>query len=205
MGKITDNPYPGSRAFQQADQARFYGRDADKARIIDLWMTNRLTIVTGPVASGKTSVLQAGVYPLMPAKRSSILPLGTPVHGLAFPFAALPDHNPFTLGLLRSWSPDDVPTRLVGLSVSDFLRRFNHGSGGISYAAIDQLDDLILDTRTGPGAQWRQRFLAELAQACEDHPRLHLLLAVRGEALGPLTAAVGAGARPNRKKKRELS
>jgi len=195
MGKIADNPYPGSRAFQQADQARFFGRHADQARITQLWMTNRLTIVTGPVASGKTSVLRAGVYPLMPVKRSGILPLGTPFHGLTFPFAALPDHNPFTLGLLRSWSPDDVPTRLVGLSISDFLRRFSHRADGIAYAAIDQLDDLFLDARPTPGAKWRQRFLAELTQACEDHPRLHLLLAVRGEALGPLTAAVGAGAR----------
>ena len=47
MSKIADNPYPGSRAFTQADQAFFFGRDADIAAVIDLWMTNRLTIVSG--------------------------------------------------------------------------------------------------------------------------------------------------------------
>jgi tetratricopeptide (TPR) repeat protein len=195
MSKIADNPYPGSRAFHQADHARFFGRGADTATITDLWMTNRLTVVTGPVASGKSSLLLAGVYPQMPAKRSSVLPPGNLFHGMAFPFAALPEHNPFTLGLLRSWSPGDVPTRLVGLSISDFVRRFTQGRGGATYAAIDQLDDLIIDARTSAHAKWRQNFFAELTQACDEHPRLHLLLVARTEALDLLTASVGGGAR----------
>lgn len=195
MGKGTDNPFPGSRAFQQADYARFFGRNADTAAIIDLWMTNRLTIVTGPVASGKTSLLLAGVYPLMPAKRSRILPAGNLFRGTTFPFAALPDNNPFTLGLLRSWSPEDVPTRLAGLSVSDFVRRFTQGDDGPAYAAIDGLDDLVVDPRAGAHAKWRQEFLAELTRACQDHPRLHLLLIARSETLGLLASAVGGGAR----------
>ncbi|MGH3247396.1 MAG: tetratricopeptide repeat protein [Trebonia sp.] len=195
MSKIADNPYPGSRAFQQADQGLFYGRSADAATIIDRWTTNRLTVVTGPVASGKTSLLHAGVYPLMPAKQSSILPVGSLFHGATFPFAALPDHNPFTFGLLRSWSPDDVPTRLAGLTISDFVRRLAPGDAGVTYAAIDQLDGLFLDPLPGPHAWWRQQFFAELTQACADHPRLHLLLVARSESVDQLTAAVGGGAR----------
>jgi tetratricopeptide (TPR) repeat protein len=196
MGKIADNPYPGSRAFQQADRGRFFGRSTDAAAIIDLWMTNRLTIVTGPVASGKTSLLHAGVYPLMPAKRSSILPVGSLTQGMTFPLAALPDHNPFALGLLRSWTPGDVPpTRLAGLTVSDFVRSFAQGSQDVTYAAIDQLDDLFLDPPPDAHAAWREQFFAELTQACADHPRLHLLLVVRSEVVDLLAAAVGGGAR----------
>jgi tetratricopeptide (TPR) repeat protein len=194
MSEIADNPYPGSRAFQQADQARFYGRGADTATAIDLWMTNRLTVVTGPVASGKTSLLRAGVYPLMPVERSSILPVGSIFHSMTFPFAALPGHNPFTLGLLTSWSPDDVPTRLAGLTISDFVRRFTQGGEGVTYAAIDQIDDLFFDPPAG-AADWGQRFFAELIQACTDHPRLHLLLVARSEVVDLLTSVVGGGAR----------
>src|SRR6202050_1409111 len=195
MGKIADNPYPGSRGFHQADHACYFGRADETKTVIELWVTNRLTMVTGPVASGKTSLLLAGVYPLMPTKRSSMLPVGSLLHGMTFPFAALPDHNPFTFSLLRSWSPDDVPTRLAGLSISDFVRRFTQVTDGPTYAAIDQMDDVILDPQFGARARWRQQFLAELAQALDDHPRLPLLLGARSEALRLLTATVGGGAR----------
>jgi tetratricopeptide (TPR) repeat protein len=194
MSKIADNPYPGSRAFEQADRAFFFGRDTDTAAIVDLWMANRLTVVSGPVASGKSSLLRAGVYPAMPVKRSRVLPAGNLFHGMTFPFPALAEHNPFTLALLTSWSPEDVPTRLAGLSISDFVGRFARGEDGASYAAIDQVDDLTLGPRHGAQAKWRQQFLAELTQAMTDNPRLHLLLVTRGEALGLLTSAVGGGA-----------
>jgi len=194
MSKIADNPYPGSRAFNQADQAFFFGRGADTEAIIDLWMTNRLTVVSGLVASGKTSLLRAGVHPLMPVKRSRVLPVGDPSHGMTFPFPALPNHNPFTHALLTSWSPEDVPTRLAGLSISDFVRRFARGEDGATYAAIDQVDELILGPRDGAEATWRQQSLTELTEAMADHPRLHLLLVTRSEALGLLTSSLGGGA-----------
>jgi tetratricopeptide (TPR) repeat protein len=194
MSVIADNPYPGSRAFRQEDQDRFHGRTREGAAIIDLWTANRLTIVTGSPGCGKTSLLSAGVYPLMPGKRSAILPLGNLSYGVWYPFAALPEHNPFTLALLRSWSPD-VPTRLAGLTVTDFVRRFAHGREGVTYAAIDQLDDLITDPRRGGEGRWGWRFLAELVQACQEQPRLHLLLVARSEALDLLTSSVGGGAR----------
>ena len=195
MGKIAANPYPGSRAFQQADYAYFHGRDADSASIADLWLTNRLTILTGPVASGKTSLLLARVYPLMPAKRSSLLPAGNLLHGMTFPFAALPEHNPLTFALLWSWSPGDIATRLAGLTVTEFIRRLMQTGHGPVYAAIDHLDDALLRPPQGVWPGWRQQFLTEVGQALDDHPRFHLLLVARSSALGQLTGAIGGGAR----------
>ena len=195
MIKIAGNPYPGSRAFTQADHACFFGRRADTALVAELWMMNRLTVVSGPVASGKTSLLHAGVYPAMPVKPARILPVGNLSHGMTFPFPALAGHNPFTLALLRSWAPEDVPTRLAGLSISDFIRRFARGKDGATYAAIDQVEELGLGPRHGAHETWRQEFLAGLTQALADHPRLHLLLVTRGEALGLVTNSVGGGAR----------
>jgi tetratricopeptide (TPR) repeat protein len=195
MSKSVDNPYPGSRAFQQADHDHFHGRGADVAAIIDLWTARRLTILTGPVASGKTSLLHAGVYPLMPGKRSDLLLAGGLSDGMTFPFAALPEHNPYTLALLRSWAPDEVPTRLAGLTVSDFVCQRASRHGRPVFAAIDHMDDLAVDPPSGSRRVWRRQFLAELAQACADHPRLHLLLCARSEAFGTLSTTVGAGAR----------
>lgn len=195
MSKVAGNPYPGARAFTSADDVSFFGRDTDTEVVVDYWLANRLTVVSGPVASGKTSLLRAGVYPAMPVKRSRILPVGDLLHGMTFPFAALPDHNPFTLALLRSWSPEDVPTRLAGMRVSDFVRRLARGEDGAIYAAVDQVEILFLDPRHASQAKVQFQFLAELAEAVTDHPRLHLLLVTRSDALGRLTHAVGGGAR----------
>jgi tetratricopeptide (TPR) repeat protein len=197
--KIADNPYPGARAFTQADKEFFFGRDADIAVIVDLWTTNRLTVVSGTAGCGKTSLLQAGVRPLLREKTSQHRPRiflpGNLSGGMTFPFPALTEHNPFTLALLRSWAPDDVPTRLAGLSVSDFVREQTRGHDGVTYAAVDALDDLTLGPRVGAWVKWRREFLAGLAQAISDHPRLHLLLVTRTTGLSLLTSSVGVGAR----------
>ena len=199
MRKIADNPYPGSRAFTQADKEFFFGRDADVSVVVDLWMTNRLTIVSGAAGSGKTSLLQAGVRPPLREKtsrqRPRIFPPGDLSHGMAFPSPALTEHNPFTLALLRSWAPDDVPTRLAGLTVSDFVRERARGHDGVTYAAVDALDDLALGPQAGAWVKWRQEFLAGLAQAISDHRQLHLLLVTRTTGLSLLTSSVGVGAR----------
>jgi tetratricopeptide (TPR) repeat protein len=195
MSKITDNPYPGSRAFQQADQDHFYGRTEAAQKIAGLWAANRLTVVAGPAGSGKSSLLLAGVYPLMPDLGGTTLPVGLLSHGMTFPFGALPENNPYTLALLRSWAPDEVPTRLAGLTVTDYVRRLTRRHDGKIFAAIDQADDLAIDPPSGSRRAWRRQFLTELSAAYQDNSRLHLLLVARAEALPTISASIGVGAR----------
>lgn len=192
---VAGNPYPGSRAFQQADHDHFFGRIADASAIAELWQDNRLTVVSGRLASGKTSLIRAGVYPLMTGNRRDVLPPGRLSCDATFPFAALPEHNSYTLALLRSWSPEEMAPRLAGQSVADFVGRRIQQSAGIVYAAIDQVEELLTDAGSGTRRMWRRWFLADLAQAMRDEPRLHLLLIARGEALDLISTAVGIGAR----------
>jgi tetratricopeptide (TPR) repeat protein len=194
MRTLDDNPYPGSRSFQQADIALFHGRDADAQAVVDFWMSNRLAIVTGPVASGKTSLLHAGVYPLLQGGQANALPVGRLSHGMTFPFAATPGHNPYTYALLSTWQVAGVATRLAGQTVTGFLRQLARRSGAVIYAAIDQAEDISVDGTGGLRQTWRRQFLADLAEACETIPQLHLLLVARTAALNTIQARLGAGA-----------
>jgi tetratricopeptide (TPR) repeat protein len=187
-------PYPGTRPFRQGDHVRFFGRAPYAANLAELWQSNRLTIVSGPAASGKTSLLQAGAYPLMSGVRADVLPVGRISYGSTFPTAALPEHNPYTLALLRSWSlQGEAVIRLVGLSVLDFVLRRAERHGGVILAAVDQAEELLADC--GPRLIHGRRFLGELAEALREEPRLHLLLVVRDEALSLFTDTLGNGAR----------
>ena len=195
MGKIAGNPYPGWRAFQQEDHDHFYGRGADTAAVVDLWTANRLTVVSGPVASGKTSLLHAGVYPAIRGNWPGLLPSGLVSRGMAFPFAAFPEHNPYAYALLSTWSPHEVPSRLAGLTVTDFLRQLTLRHDRIIFAAIDQAEDIAVDAPSGQRRAWRAQFLDDLTAACQEIPQLHLLLVARAEALDVISASIGLGAR----------
>ena len=59
MTRSAGRPFPGTRPFLRTDAERFFGRGAEGAALTEMWRTNRLTVASGPTASGKTSLLQA--------------------------------------------------------------------------------------------------------------------------------------------------
>ncbi len=193
MTRSVDRPYPGARPFRHADSDRFFGRTAEAAALAESWRINRLVIAVGPVGSGKTSLLHAGVLPLVEGGRADVLPTGRISYGSTFPLAALPAHNPYTLALLRSWSPGEAVTRLAGLSVHDFIRRRAERHSGSILAVIDQAEDLLAGS--GPRLTHWRGFLGDLAEALQAEPRLHLLLSVREAAIEEFSVALGNGAR----------
>jgi tetratricopeptide (TPR) repeat protein len=126
-------------------------------------------------------------------QRADVLPPGRISYGSTFPLAALPDHNPYTLALLKAWSSGETTTRLVGLTVADFTRRRAERHDRVILAVIDQAEDLLADV--GLRSTYRQRFFDELKEALAAEPRFHLLLLVRDEALGLISDRLGNGAR----------
>jgi tetratricopeptide (TPR) repeat protein len=186
-------PYPGLRPFREADQDLFFGREHEAAALAAFWQDNRVTLVAGSGASGKTSLLQAGVLPLLAERGAPVLPPGRVVSGAPFPSAALPEHNPYTLALLRSWAPGEAPARLVGLGVTDFIRSWASSRSGILYVAVDQVDDLLADP--GSRQEYRGRLIAELADAAAAEPRLHLLLLAREDGASLISAKLRNAAR----------
>jgi len=69
----TENPWPGLLAFREADQGYFQGRKAETEELFRLVMRERLSVLFGLSGLGKSSLLQAGVFPLL--RREAIFPV----------------------------------------------------------------------------------------------------------------------------------
>ena len=59
------NPYPGLRPFAEDDSPYFRGRDAEIEQLLNLLAVERFVVVTGTSGSGKSSLVQAGVIPIL--------------------------------------------------------------------------------------------------------------------------------------------
>jgi hypothetical protein len=149
-GAQRGEPYIGLRPYASDDRFRFFGRDQESHEVASLWLGNRLLVLHGPSGVGKTSLICAGVTPVVSAE-AEVLPVGRLSRGSAFPMAALREHNPYTFAVLSSWSPGDVLTRLSGLSIMDFLsarraRTDRYGDPMPTLAAIDRFEEFFHDS-----------------------------------------------------------
>jgi len=61
----TDSLFIGLQSYTEAQSGIFYGRDEETSRLTSLIEANTLTIVFGKSGTGKTSLLNAGVFPRM--------------------------------------------------------------------------------------------------------------------------------------------
>ena len=60
-----DSPFPGLAAFREEDRIYFSGRGREQRELVRRIERHRLTVLFGRSGLGKTSLLQAGVFPLL--------------------------------------------------------------------------------------------------------------------------------------------
>ena len=60
-----ENPWPGLRAYDESEQDFFYGRPRESLELLRLVKRDALTVFFGISGIGKSSVLQAGLFPLL--------------------------------------------------------------------------------------------------------------------------------------------
>jgi tetratricopeptide (TPR) repeat protein len=184
-------PYVGPRPFRRNEAHLFFGRSEAARLIRDAWLAERVVILHGAAAVGKTSLLHAGVYPLLSdgadgnPPHTVVLPTGRLVHQATWPLAHAGNHR-FTL--LSSWAPaGQVPDQersisatLHGMTAAAEPRRI--------LAAVDHFEELFI---TFPARlAERERLIGELTAALRELP-LNLLLIVRDDNLAALSGFEG--------------
>jgi WD40 repeat protein len=65
QGLSPDNPWPGLDPFDEADRKYFHGREAESGELLRLVRRELLTVLFGRSGLGKSSLLKAGLFPLL--------------------------------------------------------------------------------------------------------------------------------------------
>jgi AAA ATPase domain/WD domain, G-beta repeat len=196
-------PYPGLEPFSTQDAAVFFGRDHEIERLLELvkpilqrGVAGRLVAIVGPLGSGKSSLVRAGLLPRLEHLKERwvvvppvppVLPGQQPTRNLASSLSqafSARGHERSAAKLERHLGSGG-PAALVELAGE--LAEISGGDEPNVLVVIDQAEELI--TRTGEREQ--QAFLRLLDDALAEDSPLWVMLTVRSEFLS--TAPERAG------------
>jgi len=184
-GSATLCPYQGLRPFHEESAAFFCGREAFSLRVKEALSQRGLVAVIGPSGSGKSSVVQAGVLPLLRRQRPpeatwdavSFIPGERPFLHLAAALVPLLESELAETEWLARASQLAQLLAEGQTALADVVERILAKSRGTDRLLVvaDQFEELFTlcaDTE-------RQRFLDLLLQA-SDRSRLTLVITMRG-------------------------
>jgi tetratricopeptide (TPR) repeat protein len=185
------SPYVGPRPFRRTDAGRFFGRSLEARDVKHLWIGDQVTVLHGPAGVGKTSLLNAGVLPLLSEEpHVELLPVGGLGHESSVALAVQPPSNSYSFALLSDWARFEEPPT-PGTSITDFLLARVPDTSGPSdpvhmLAAIDHFEELFTSF---PARQAeRGEFIDQLAEAVRRVSAIRLLIVINDEYLGELKA-----------------
>jgi WD40 repeat protein len=179
------NPYPGPRPFETDETGVFHGREVELRSLFSLLVSCRCVILYSQSGAGKTSLVRAGLMPLLAKREWDVLPVAR----VGRPFAATdgrPAGNVFTANVLSYWKDAGVPTglRMVEALAALPKTQDREGEAVPRVVVIDQMEELFLTNLD----RWTEReaFVEELEEAIEADPLLRVLIGVREDVLAPL-------------------
>jgi WD40 repeat protein len=208
---ITICPYRGLEAFREEDAAFFAGRTAFAQELLKFTLGKDLVSVVGPSGSGKSSVVQAGLVPLLrrqlpPATTwdsITFTPGSDPFHRLAS--ALIPLLDPDKDIVERLAMAEELGTNLAGgrarlESVVDLAIQKSNGTGRLLLVA-DQFEELFTlapepcrrpFTRALLGALGKARFTLLVTLRADFYSQIITLDRELSDRLAPAQVNIGA-------------
>jgi WD40 repeat protein len=153
MNQQINNPFIGLRAYKESEGAVFFGRDKQVGELLTSLQTSKLVEITGTAGCGKTSLIQAGLFPALKRGHNGVAgtewvtcttrPGRSPIKNLAYALAGN--------GIL---DPSVKTTPETSLRIENMMRETNTGiidaylSSPIAgkknlLIFVDQLEDLF--------------------------------------------------------------
>ncbi len=188
------DPYVGPRPFGRADGERFFGREGPTEELFSLIVASRVVVFYGQSGTGKSSLVNAGLRPLLETDRFDILPTARVQGGLPAERTALQLGNPYAYFTLLSWGdevPDVTTEGAMARALAARPRPTNpYGDPASRLLIFDQFEELF----TSFPACWaqRSRFAAELANCVASDERLRILFVVREDHLADVLSLTDA-------------
>ena len=142
------NPWPGLLAYNEADRQFFFGRKDAAEALLRLVRRSVLTVVFGPSGAGKTSLIQAGLFPQLRAEGFSPLKLRL-------------DHTRDLVEQVRSsLSLQPQATLWEG------FHRLENAASNVPVVVFDQFEEIFT---LGEGRAESAEFLDQLADLAENY------------------------------------
>ncbi|MDQ0906753.1 WD40 repeat protein/transcriptional regulator with XRE-family HTH domain [Streptomyces canus] len=151
-------PYRGLARFETGDSDLFFGREQLTADLVDLLRRRRFAAVFGPSGSGKSSLLRAGLIPILRRAQE-------------------PGPRPAAIRIL---TPGERPARSHAPLLTPAIPRDGDAAAD-TFVIVDQFEEVF--TLCHDAAE-RARFIGLLLTARQPESRLRVLLAVRGDFYG---------------------
>lgn len=182
------NPYVGPRAFRR--QERLYGRDREARQLFDLLIAERIVLLHAPSGAGKTSLVQAGLIPLLEQDGFAVPPVMR-VNRLPLTPDLPPETNRYVLSLLLYLdtglpveAQSDEP-QLAALTLDDYLQERQELLSGGRYPIFifDQFEECL--TLDPYDHEAKHAFFAQLGAALRNRGRW-ALFAIRDDFVAGL-------------------
>jgi tetratricopeptide (TPR) repeat protein/energy-coupling factor transporter ATP-binding protein EcfA2 len=182
-------PYRALRPFREADAPLFFGREVFARQLQKKVSEHRLVAVVGPSGSGKSSVVQAGLLPLLRRER----PPATTWEAVVFPPGKYPFHN-MAVAFTSLWEQGEMDNANRILKAGEMGKSWAEGvplgaaidlilkeSSGTDRLLIilDQFEEIFTLT---PEAD-RQKFIKALLDAADSAP-VTIVLTLRADFYG---------------------
>lgn len=176
---MSRNRYPGIHSFTAAERGEFFGRERETKELYRLLLLNPVVVLFGKSGTGKTSLLQAGVGPLLHERL--LQPVKLRLNDTAKPIG-LQLWEQFNTG---EYLPHDTPYELP---LSELCRRFDYSIGGEAASPVlllDQFEELF--TLYPEHSEQREQFIAQLADLIQRQtgamPQVRVVISIRSDFL----------------------